>query len=241
MRVRLRTFAQGLQSACIGAKAHLVARTSCNSHDETREADRALTAFKEQEKMKSLRTISLLALVAIMVASVASAAPTISVRVALPDGAEFWDDAQVHPNQQRDLVVILGDVAEPINAVEYKINLPQNVLVLGNTYGFDGAVDFGGGHTGSGTGSAIGFGDCYPASSVNDQVVHSMRIMAVGAFARQEITVTAFEGGGDVAAAPRYNSCSNVTVSLVPSSTWLESTTAVDAGDSSWGAVKALY
>lgn len=236
MRLSLRTFAQGRWSARNRANADLDAPDSRNPQHDVRDRGRAQNAFKEQEAMKSLRTISFVALLAIMVASVAHAAPTVNARI----GDGHWDVAQVHPNTQHDLHIILTGVEDSINAIEYKVNLPQDVAVLSNTYGFPGALDFGGAN-----GNAIGFGQCVPLFQVSqgadDLVVHTIRIYALGSFASSPITLTAFEGGTDNPTTPRYATCNGTTVDLSVSGAMLESTTGVPSDSNSWGAVKAMY
>lgn len=187
--------------------------------------------------MKSLRTISLMALVAIVFASVAQAAPTVSIRIG--DGS--WDNAQVRPNAFTDLYISLSGVDASINAVEYKVNLPQNMAVIVNSFAFPGAIDFGS----SATGSAIGFGECVPLYQVSqghdDLVVHTMTVYAIGTFDPSPITLTAFEGGTDSPATPRYSTCNGQAMALSSSGAIIESTTGVPNDGSTWGAIKSLY
>jgi len=195
--------------------------------------------------MKNLRTIPILALVAIMVASVAQAAPTVSIFFSMDDGEETWDDTMMHEGQRRDIHVVLSGFDASVNAVEYKINLPAELGVIGTEYAFAGALDLGTGHASSGTGTAVGFGECYPLYQVTngtaDLVVQKLTVYSFGSIARQEITVTAFEGGGDSPTEPRYSLCDGTLEDLASESAWIEVTAAVPSDANSWGAIKSLY
>ena len=188
--------------------------------------------------MKSLRTFSTLVLVAlVMMASAASAEPTVSLRI----GDDNWEAATIRPNQQVDLNIYLSGIDASINAVEYKVNLPGDLIVMSNTYGFPGALDFGNAST---VGNAIGFGECVAVLQVTqghpDLLVHTMRVFSLGYCDLSPITLTAFEGGSDSPTTPRYSTCGGAAMSLASSGAQIAVTTVPNDSDS-WGAVKALY
>ena len=188
--------------------------------------------------MKSLRTISMMAFAAaVLFASVAQAAPTASVRI----GDQLWDAATVKPNQQFDVHIVLSGFDASVNAVEYKVNMPNDFAVISNSYGFSGALDFG---STTGSGNAIGFGECVPMFQVSqgsdDVIVHTIRLFSMGFVDLSPITLSAFEGGSDDPTSPRYSTCGGPALDMESEGAMIAVTTVSNEGDS-WGAVKALY
>lgn len=182
--------------------------------------------------MKTLRTIALFTVLAsVLFAAGAKAAPTIGVYFG-PDQMP-WKTAA--PNQPFQIWVILKDIESTIDAVEYKLNLPTQVVVT--DLGFpDGGIRIGS----SSTGYAFGIGSCVPAFNGLEVVVQQMTAYAFTLFPEFNVTITAYEGQQVTPAAPRFSNCHGTITDLQSDNGILVgTTTATDA--SSFGAIKALF
>ena len=184
--------------------------------------------------MKSLRTILLLTLAVFVLAAPMAQAQTIGVYFG-PDQAS---NARVQPFKEFKIWVILSQIEDSVNAVEYKMTLPAQVAVL-DAGMYPGSVDFGN----EAQGIALGLGECvnvYTAPGLSETlVIAEMTVMAVQEFGDFNITLTAFTGGEAPGSVPRYSSCDHNLVDMVVSDGILASSVATD--ETSWGAVKSLF
>lgn len=188
--------------------------------------------------MKSLIKSVALAVVGLaFVASSASAAGTI--------GLYFQQDGNVsrhyaQPSETFKVYVAVKSLETTMDAVEYKVNLPANVIVLGREFTSDNAVNVG--NTAQGT--AVGIGECRPVvsgSAYEVYVVETITCMTMGSFAVDDITLTKFEGGGNDSnpsiTGPRFSDCNSIQTFTNVENAQLSSS--VSAESSSWGEVKA--
>lgn len=182
--------------------------------------------------MKTLRTIALLTVLAsFLFAAGAQAAPTIGVYFG-PNQMP-WKTAA--PNQPFDIWIIVKDIESTIDAVEYKLNLPTQVIVT--DLGFPSA----GIRIGSGsTGWAYGLGACVPAFNGMEIVIQQMSAYAFTLFPEFDVTITAYEGQQVTPAAPRFSNCHGSIVDLDTEGGILIGTT-TSSEAVSFGAIKALY
>jgi hypothetical protein len=182
--------------------------------------------------MKSLRTITAVALAVCLCASLAQAG-NIGVYF---DNTATNAVATKPVNQMFNMYICLTDVQNMLTAVEYKVNLPAELIVLGESF----AGNF---HNGSGSSSGVqvGLGDCVILFQPTDVlVVSTMQAITLQPFATRTITVSQWPlpNGGSF---PRYSTCGAEPqlIDLAPQEAQL--TAAVAADSESWGAVKALF
>jgi hypothetical protein len=183
--------------------------------------------------MKTLRKIALLTVMAsTLFTTVAQAAPTIGVYF----GEEKWPWLTAAPNQPFDIWVIVRNVEGTINAVDYKLNLPDKVIITDMGFG-DSYL-----HLGSpSTGFAVGLGSCMVSLGDDEIVVQRIRAYVFSTFPQTAVTLTAFEGSQQESpTAPRYSNCAGGIFDMDTEDGILVGTT-VDNEAASFGAVKALY
>lgn len=183
--------------------------------------------------MKTLRKIALLTVLAsTLLATAAQAAPTIGVYF----GQQKWPWFTAAPNQPFDIWVVVKDVNNTIDAVDYKLNLPVQVIIT--DLGFaDGYLRIGT----SSTGYAVGLGDCVPSFGDDEVVIQHMTAYVFSTFPQFNVTFSGFQGSSQESpAAPRYSNCSGGIFDLDTEGGILVGTT-VDTEAQSFGAVKALY
>jgi hypothetical protein len=187
--------------------------------------------------MKNLRALFAVSfVVALLVAASAMAAPTITVSF----GPNQDINSQAKTLNPFKIWVVMSNINDTVNAVEYKINLPAEVVVQDPGL-FPGAIDLGS----ASTGSAIGLPACQTVydvmgSQYDHLVVAEMTAIAVSDFPSFNVTVTPFTGSPqDMGTAPRYSNCDGVLTNLTPVSGTLSSS--VPGESSSWSQVKALY
>ena len=188
--------------------------------------------------MKSLRTISLLAVVAtVLIASAAQAVPTGTLAVYIGD--ENHEAATIKPNTPTPLNIYVEGIDDTIYAVDYKIGLPPDLLVMSNTY-YPGALDFGS----SSNGASIGLGECISSfqwtMDHEPLWVHTITVYSLGYFDATDITVGAYEGYQTTQPGPTYADC-NGNLRLLSSKGATIAVTSVSNDENSWGAVKSLY
>lgn len=183
--------------------------------------------------MKTLRKIALLTVLASTVfASVAQAAPTIGVYF----GEQKWPWFTAAPNQPFDIWVIVKDVDSTIDGVEYKLNLPVQVIITSLGFSED-YLRIGS----SSMGYAVALGECIPSFGDHEVVVQRMQAYAFGTFPQFDVTLTAFESPQpENPTAPRYSNCVGDLFDLDTEGGVLVGTT-VDNEAASFGAIKALY
>ena len=80
--------------------------------------------------MKTLRMFAVFALVAMSLFAVSADAQEISVFL----GSEMATSKQVIPMEQFEIHVVVSNINDTLNAVEYSLNLPANVAIVGSTY-----------------------------------------------------------------------------------------------------------
>ncbi len=182
--------------------------------------------------MKTLRTIALFTVLASMLfAAGAQAAPTIGVYFG-PDQTP-WKTAA--PNQPFSIWVIVKDLESTIDAVEYKLTLPTQVVV--SNFGWpDGGIQIGS----PSTGFAVGLGSCVPAFNGLDIVVQQMTAYAFTLFPAFNVTISAYEGQQVTPAAPRFSNCHGTITDLQAENGILVGTT-TGTDSASFGAIKALF
>jgi len=189
--------------------------------------------------MKSLRMSVALAAVALVLAAVpALAAPTIGVYF---DAAAAVQSRNVQPNTLFHVYVVLSNVNDTVDAVEYKLNLPASVVILSTQWPTSNAINFGS----DANGVQVGVGEC---ALVYDSLpgyetyqVADMTCMALAPFTATDITITKYLGGAfaDQVNAPQYSDCNSNLTEMAVSNGSLSS--AVPAASASWGSVKAVF
>ncbi len=191
--------------------------------------------------MKSLRLFGLTLLVLLMAAPV-MAAGNIGI---------FFDTAGTVDNMffQRgvpfNVHVVMYNIQDGVGAVEYKLNLPPEVVVLDQSYlAGSYAFPYLQQTEGALVGVQVGFGGChYMGSSapfVSALVVETLLCYSPVDILNGTITLQGFPGpSGDVM--PRYADCTQNASLHTLTPTPGTFSVAVDADSPSWGSVKALY
>ena len=183
--------------------------------------------------MKTLRMIALVAVLATMLFAVgAQAAPTIAVKFG-PNQMPWWT---AQPNQPFDIWVIAKGIDGVVDAVEYKLNLPSQLIIT--NYGWpDGSFYLGS----NANGYAVGLGDCVPNFGDDQIVVQRITAYAFTVFPEFDVTLTAYEGPqAETPTAPRYSNCSGGVFDMIAED-GLVVGTMVPVQSESFGAIKALY
>ncbi len=188
--------------------------------------------------MKHLRKFALFVVLGSLLLATAAEAQTPTIGVYF--GPNRVSSTNVVPNTQFKIWVMLTGMNDAINAVEYKLNLPSNVVVL--QYDYYGANPLVFGSTADGV--AVGFGECVPLfpgpTTSTELVVAELTAMAITSFPSTPVTITRYEGNPQSpSTAPRYNTCDGTLIDLVSSDGALFSSVAVE--NTTFGAVKALY
>lgn len=182
--------------------------------------------------MKTLRTIALFTVLASMLfAAGAQAAPTIGVYF----GADQTPWKTAAPNQPFDIWVILKDIDNTVNAVEYKLNLPTQVIIS-NPGWPAGVIQIGA----PSTGYAVALGECVPAFNGLEVVVQHMTAYVFTLFPEFNVTLTAYEGQQVTPAAPRFANC-NGTITNLQADNGILIGTFTGTDSASFGAIKALF
>lgn len=182
--------------------------------------------------MKTLRTIALLTVLASMLFAAGAQAATIGVYFG--QNRMPWKTAA--PNQSFDIWIIVKNVDSTIDAVDYKLTLPTQVIVTDPGFSDTGL------HIGNAsTGYAVGLGACIPSFNDHEIVIQHMTAYAFTLFPQFDVTITAFEGSTqETPTAPRFSNCAGGFFDLDVENGIIIGTTT--AGDSeSFGAIKALY
>jgi hypothetical protein len=185
--------------------------------------------------MKSLRTIAALAALALLLGAPAAQAGNIGVYF---DSAATTSTATKGTSTPFNLYVCMTDVQNQMTAVEYKVNLPSELIVIGETF----AGNFVNGQ-GSASGVQMGFADCMLLwNSTDVMVVSTLQVLAFSAVNNAAITVSKWPVPQPGVTLPRFSTCPTPDpqlVDLTPQTATL--TTAVPVESASFGAVKALY
>jgi hypothetical protein len=188
--------------------------------------------------MKTLRTLFAVTLVVTLLAASTAMAqgPTISVYF----GPNQESVSQAQTGTQFKIWIVLSNINDTVNAVEYKLTLPPEVAIVDPGL-YPGAIDVGN----ASTGSAIGLPECLPVFDSMDPmyqtlVVAEMTAVAVADFPAFNVTITEFTGSPqDPGTAPRYSNCESQLTNLTPEGGTLQSS--VGSESASWSAVKSLY
>jgi hypothetical protein len=185
--------------------------------------------------MKTLRMFAAFALVAMSLFAVSAEAQEISVLF----GDEMASSKQVKLFEAFKISIVVSNIDDTIGAVEYKLNLPENVAVTRTDFWPD-ALDLSGPD-----GTALALGECVimvDAPNIDQAItVATIEAIAVNTFASTEVTLTEFTGTpANPATAPRYANCQDQLVNLTPVDGVLQGVT-VDTEASSFSKVKALF
>jgi hypothetical protein len=185
--------------------------------------------------MKTLRMFAVFALVAMSLFAVTAEAQEITVSF----GNEFASSKQVKMFQPFSIFITVSNIDDTIGAVEYSLNLPENIVVTASQYWngtglvLDG-VD----------GTAIALGECVnmvDSPGIDQEiVVAQFEAIAVNTFAQTEVTLTEYNYPTAPATAPRYANCNDVLVDLSPVGGTLEGVT-VPTDATSFSKVKSLF
>lgn len=170
-------------------------------------------------------------------ATLAAGNPTIGVYF---DEQRVSSDLSVRPYEAFNIYVVLSDIEDRVTAVEYKLNLPSDLVVSGRNYWGDPILI-----GNPADGYVVGLGECVTVSSQiagsETLVIESIQAFAFQNFDTQPITLTKFEGGseGPLVNGPRYANCDDQVYEMSPVNATIEAPVAGET--TSWGAVKALY
>ena len=186
--------------------------------------------------MKTLRMFAVFALVAMSLFAVSADAQEISVFF----GSEMASTKQIKPLEQFDISIVVSNIDDTIGAVEYALNLPANLAIVGSSYwnGTQLVLD-------GPDGTAIALGECvtmvnapgFPTSIT----VASLQAIALDTFGQTAVTLTEYTGTpSNPGTAPRYANCQDQLVNLSPVNGTLEGVT-VPTSASSFGKVKSLF
>ncbi|RKZ10563.1 hypothetical protein DRQ53_05725 [bacterium] len=189
--------------------------------------------------MKTLRMFAVFAVVAMSLFAVAAEAQEIAVYF----GSEMSSTKQVKSFEPFDVMIVVDGIDDTINAVEYKLNLPDDIIVMGSQYWNGTTLVIGGANAVDGT--AVALGECVNlAEALGEQtsiVVATLEAMAVNTFSQAAVTISEFTGTpSNPATAPRYNNCVNNQVYLTPVNGTLQGVT-VPTEQSSFSRVKSLF
>jgi hypothetical protein len=155
--------------------------------------------------MRLMQMLGLVALVCVAMTTVASAA---TVGVYFDDQATTTTN-RVRPWESFNLHVVMTAVEDQVTGVEYKLNLPPELVILNRAYWGGDPILIGS----PAEGYMVGLGECvsvFQALPGQERlVVETLEVMAVGNFDDQAITLTKFEGGSEAPSvtAPRYSNC----------------------------------
>jgi len=184
--------------------------------------------------MKNLRMFAMLALVAMTLFAVTAEAQEISVLF----GTEMASSKQVKPFEAFDISIVVSNINDTIGAVEYSLNLPENVVITASNYwnGTDLVID-------GIDGTAIALGECVTmvdAPGIDQEItVASFEAIAVNTFASTSVTLTEYNSGANTTA-PRYANCQDQLVELTPADGTLQGVT-VPTEATSFSKVKSLF
>jgi hypothetical protein len=189
--------------------------------------------------MKALRTLAVAAAL-LCVASVALAAVG-------PDVGVYFDDQgtetsiSVQPYEQFAIHVVMTNINDRVNAVEYKLDLPADLIVTSAEFGGPSPIALGN----PSDGYAIGLGEC--VTVYNDipgfetLVVETRNVYAFQHFNATSLTLEPFQGPGQEpgVTTPRYANCQDDVFNLNTVDATVAAPVATD--QSSWTSVKAMY
>ena len=186
--------------------------------------------------MKTLRMFAVFALVAMSLFAVSADAQEISVLF----GSEMGSTKQVKPLQQFDISIVVSNIDDTIGAVEYSLNLPATLAIVGSTYwnGTQLVID-------GLDGTAIALGECVTMVNApglpTEITVANLQVIALDTFTPTPITLTEYTGTpSNPGTAPRYANCQDQLVNLTPVNGTLEGVT-VPTSASSFSKVKSLF
>lgn len=189
--------------------------------------------------MKTLRMFAAFALVAMSLFAVAAEAQEIAVYF----GSEMSSSKQVKPFQPFDIVIMVDNIDDTISAVEYRLSLPDDIIVQDETYWNNTQLVIGGANAADGT--AIALGECVNLAEALGQetsiVVATLQAFAVDTFSQAAVTISEFTGTpSNPGTAPRYVNCASTIINLAPVNGTLEGVT-VATTQSSFSKVKSLF
>lgn len=189
--------------------------------------------------MKTLSMFAVFALVAMSLGAVSAGAGEIAVYF----GSEMGSSMQVKPFVPFDIQIVVQNIDDSINAVEYKLNLPAEVVVQDENYWNGTTLVIGGPQAAVGT--AIALGECvqmFEGSGLPTSiVVATLQAITVDTFSESAVTLTEFTGTpSNPGTAPRYSSCGSVITNLSPVDGTLEGVT-VPTTATSFSKVKSLF
>ncbi len=185
--------------------------------------------------MKTLRMFAVFALVAMSLFAVSADAQEISVFF----GNEMASTKQVKAFEPFDISIGVSNIDDTIGAVEYALNLPAELAIVGSSY-WAGSLVLDGLD-----GTAIALGECVTMVDApgmpTEIVVATLQAVAVNTFGQTAITLTEYTGTpSNPGTAPRYANCQDQLVNLSPVNGTLEGVT-VPTSASSFGKVKSLF
>jgi hypothetical protein len=188
--------------------------------------------------MKTLRMFAVFALVAMSLFAVTADAQEISVFF----GTEMASTKQVKPMELFDISIVVSNINDNLNAVEYSLNLPANVAIVGSSYWNGTGLVFDGPD-----GTAIALGECVVVADIpgysTSITVASLQAIAMDTFGQTPNTLTEYTYPGtppNPATTPRYSNCSAQSVDLTAVNGSLQGVT-VPTEASSFSKVKSLF
>ncbi len=189
--------------------------------------------------MKSLRLVGLMLLISCV------ASPAVAAKLGIFfDSNATVDNMVFQPNTPFKIHVIMYDMEDIAMGVEFKVDLPPEVVVLQQDFA-EGSLAFtylnqNGGAT---AGVQVGLGGCVWVSSQGNPSYEVLTILAYcpSPVPSSTISLSGFPGdNGD--AVPRYAQCSDINPPLFQMTpTDGTFSVSVPAQSSSWGAVKAQF
>jgi hypothetical protein len=186
--------------------------------------------------MKTLRMFAVFALVAMSLFAVTADAQEISVFF----GTEMASTKQVKPMELFDISIVVSNINDNMNAVEYALNLPANVAIVGSSYWNGTGLVLDGPD-----GTAIALGECVVVADIpgysTSITVANLQAIALDTFGQTPITLTEYTGTpSNPGTAPRYSNCSAQLVNLTAVNGSLQGVT-VPTEASSFSKVKSLF
>ncbi len=183
--------------------------------------------------MKTLRTILAVAAIACV------ASPVMAANIGVYfDEAATSTSTTVEINTIFEIYIVMSDVNDTVDAVEYKKVLPPGLIVVANDFWGDNSINIGN----ATDGEVVGLGECVAVFDVlpgNEMmVVETIFARALAPIVNFTLDLGPYTGpsGGSV---PRYSDCDSNVLDMTVSTASLS--TAVPTFKESFGAVKALY
>lgn len=189
--------------------------------------------------MKALRTLAVVAAM-LCFASVALAGVG-------PDIGVYFDDQgtenaiSVRPFEQFTIYVVMSNINDQVKAVEFKLDLPPELIVTSSQFGGPSPIALGN----PSDGYAIGLGACMTVFNempgYETLVVETRNVYAFQHFNATNLTLEPFQGPGQEpgVTTPRYANCVNDVWNLNAIDASVAAPVATQ--ESSWTSVKSMY